>query len=54
MHAFASNSEGDVNTVVDEKGDVVGFAFLVKCFCGGYKDAGFGCFVAVLYNCNAC
>jgi hypothetical protein len=52
VHAFTAHGEGDVDAVVDEEWDVVGFASLVECFSFGDEDACVGCFVAVLNGCD--
>ena len=54
MHAFTAHCEGNIHAVVDEEGDVVGFAFLVELLCCGDEGSSFGCLVAVLDDCDSC
>jgi hypothetical protein len=50
MHALAPNRESHVNTIIDEQGNVVSSAYLVKLFRYGNEIACIRCLVTVLDN----
>lgn len=51
MNSFTSNGEGNIDSIVDEEGDVVLLAFLVELLGSSDEGTSVTCLVSILNNC---